>query len=153
MARIFFAIMMVGVFINDAQADDSKTRSGRAANITCPDEQESCLVIETASYRITNITCPEYVVSCEGNPTILENKITGKTKTVYGKTMHTTCKDGVTPCKYLGYKFSDGRFEFYLWADYGDRDFLTVHKDEKKVLRQRILWREHLGEDEGSELE
>ena len=34
-----------------------------------------------------------------------------------GKTLHVTCADGVTPCRFIGYEFRRGAYLYMVWED------------------------------------
>lgn len=72
--------------------------------------------LTTANFVITITShCPEGSVSCDDVSYRGVAKKTGKAITLKGSTMHTTCADGVTPCRFLGYAFRNGDVRYWVW--------------------------------------
>ena len=60
--------------------------------------------------------CGEGHVTCDNVAFELTNKHTGTSSHSIGKTLHSKCSDGVTPCKFQGYTFMIGDFSYILYA-------------------------------------
>ncbi len=72
----------------------------------------------TPSYEIEIGECPEGYVSCDTIQFTVKDIKTGVISNYMGKTMHTTCEDGETPCRFLGYSFQGDRGHYFL-SSYG----------------------------------
>lgn len=84
---------------------------------------------------------PNYVVTIErhcveGNVTCDDVTYTGKSRTsgnsitLTGATWHTLCADGVTPCRFLGYRFENGNVTYFVT----ESGTLEVVRNETEVL-------------------
>lgn len=94
--------------------------------------------------HIVEITprCPEGYVSCDRVEYKGIDRKTGATLALRGKTMHTTCADGVTPCRFLGYRFRNGKALHHVWDDgNGENGTLEVKVDRKVLLMERGAWK------------
>jgi hypothetical protein len=90
------------------------------------------------SYDVTVQTlCPEGYVSCDRLVLRGVHKLTGRRLHLKGRSMHSMCADGVTPCRYLGDQF-EGRSYVYFFSSEG---WLLV-KDSKGRLLLREKYRE-----------
>jgi len=61
--------------------------------------------------------CKEGEVTCDNVSYTGTSKKTGKSIKLRGKTLHTLCKDGVTPCRFLGYEFKNGGIYYRVMED------------------------------------
>ena len=99
--------------------------------------------LETANHRV-DITprCAEGEVTCDRVDYRGVNRKTGAAIALRGETVHTLCADGVTPCRFLGYRFRHGKFIYHVW-DAGDAEkgVLEVKKDGKVVLTEPGTWK------------
>src|SRR5688572_17562979 len=87
--------------------------------------------LTTANYVITiSQNCEEGNVTCDDVTYHGVSKKTGKEITLKGTTKHTTCADGVSPCRFVGYEFKNGDVT-YLVLESG---LLQVIKGKDKVL-------------------
>jgi hypothetical protein len=93
--------------------------------------------LTTASYKITIVDCDEYVVSCDTVKYTGVNKKTGKRIALTGRTVHTTGADGVTPSRFLGYEFKNGRTIYFVGGD-GE---LRVTQGSKILVEERGTWK------------
>ena len=90
------------------------------------------------SYDVTIQTlCPEGYVSCDRLVLRGVHKSTGRRLHLKGRSMHSMCADGVTPCRHLGDQF-EGRSYVYFFSSEG---WLLV-KDSKGRLLLREMYRE-----------
>ena len=93
-------------------------------------ETENHVVEITTRCRVGSVACDR--VSYRG-----VDKKTGATIVLRGKSLHTTCADGVTPCRFLGYRFRKGKHYYYVWEDAdGEKGTLEVIAADSKVLLQ-----------------
>ncbi|MBJ7311068.1 hypothetical protein ACFOLJ_16910 [Rugamonas sp. CCM 8940] len=94
--------------------------------------------LETPSYTIViKSHCVEGSVGCDNVGYTGTSKKSGKAIRLSGKTLHTTCADGVTPCRFIGYEFKNGAVS-YTVTDGGD---LIVKSGRKVVLQEHGEWK------------
>ena len=99
--------------------------------------------LETENY-VVEITfgCPEGHVTCDRITYKGVSKKTGKALTLRGKTVHTTCADGVTPCRFVGYAFQNGKHNYFVSEDLdGLNGVLSVRAQGKEILLERGKWK------------
>ncbi|MCZ2721418.1 hypothetical protein O1D97_07075 [Marinomonas sp. 15G1-11] len=90
--------------------------------------------LETPSYRIQiERFCDEGEVTCNKVRYYGVSKRSGHTLFLMGESMHSLCKDGITPCRFLGYHFMYETFEYFV---YESGLFLVKEKDQIKVEEQ-----------------
>jgi hypothetical protein len=108
---------------------DSAAMLGSATQAAATDGFAATLT--TDSYVVTIATnCEEGSVTCDNVTYRGLSKQTGKAITLKGSTKHTTCSEGITPCRFIGYEFKSGNIT-YLVLDSG---LLQVFKDKSEVL-------------------
>ncbi|MEP0177853.1 MAG: hypothetical protein ABJH28_10890 [Paraglaciecola sp.] len=92
----------------------------------------------TQSYEIAvKWKCGEGFVSCENIEFSVKNKTGGMTNTYTGKSSHSVCADGVTPCKFQGYEFKVGNLNYSLYM----RGLLEVlNNNDELVLSEKGEW-------------
>jgi hypothetical protein len=96
-------------------------------------------ILDTPSYKITiEIRCPEGSVTCDDVKYVGVNKKTGKFITLVGKTVHSLCADGVTPCHFLGYEFKAGRTTYSV----GEDGELRVTRGSRVLVQEMGVWSE-----------
>ncbi len=94
--------------------------------------------LETPSFTITiDVRCEEGNVTCDDIRYVGTSKKTGKAIRLTGRTRHTICADGVTPCRFLGYEFKNGATVYFL-SDGGE---LIVEQRGKLLLREQGEWK------------
>lgn len=84
------------------------------------------------SVKITR-NCPEGNVTCDNVKYFGKNLNTGDSISLTGKTIHATCADGVTPCRFLGYEFPNGNYLYRVTQD----GKLQVYQGKKLVLQEK----------------
>ncbi len=93
--------------------------------------------LKTRNFRvIITRNCLEGSVVCNDvtyNGTDLN---TGTSIRLKGKTLHTTCADRVTPCRFVGYEFRNRNYR-YLVTEGG---WLQVYQGKKLLLQERGIW-------------
>jgi hypothetical protein len=93
--------------------------------------------LETPSYNVTIVSnCAEGEVSCDNVSYTGISKKTGKSISLKGSTWHSLCADGVTPCRFLGYKFKNGEVTYTVSED-GN---LEVVKGNKVLFSEQGNW-------------
>jgi hypothetical protein len=91
----------------------------------------------TPSFEISiDVRCPEGAVSCDQVRYTGISKKTGKAIALTGSTLHTTCADGVTPCRFLGYRFKNGKVTYTVFES-GE---LVVTQGDKLLLQESGSW-------------
>lgn len=94
--------------------------------------------LETASFVVTiDVRCAEGNVTCDNVMYTGTSKKTGKSITLRGRTMHSTCADGVTPCQFQGYVFRRGHASYTITQG----DDLIVMQGEKTLVREHGTWK------------
>jgi hypothetical protein len=83
------------------------------------------------SVKITR-NCPEGNVTCNNVTYSGKNLKTGASIRLTGKTIHTTCADGVTPCRFLGYEFRNNKYLYRVTAE----GKLQVFQGKKLILQE-----------------
>ncbi|MGH1349657.1 MAG: hypothetical protein ACRBBN_02465 [Methyloligellaceae bacterium] len=61
--------------------------------------------------------CPEGYVTCDNVSYSGLSKKSGQTIRLKGSTIHTTCADGTTPCRFIGYEFKNNGYTYTVFAD------------------------------------
>ena len=99
--------------------------------------------LETKSF-IISIThpCEEGCVSCDKITYFGSSKKTGQSITLQGRTLHALGADGVTPSRFLGYRFRNGATVYSVGSD----GTLTVANGDKVILKEQGKWREENAE-------
>ncbi|MBD1843607.1 hypothetical protein H6F89_09395 [Cyanobacteria bacterium FACHB-63] len=97
----------------------------------------------TRDFQIfVNAECAEGNVTCNNVNYVGTNLHTGATLQLKGRTLHTTCADGVTPCRFLGYEFRNGDYSYTVT----EAGRLIVRKGERTLLNQAGTWeRDEMG--------
>lgn len=92
----------------------------------------------TPSYEIEVAwNCGEGYVSCENIEFKVTNLISLKVETFIGRSNHSICADGVTPCKFQGYEFNSGELRFSLF----NRGLLEITKSPtESILNEEGKW-------------
>lgn len=89
--------------------------------------------LDTPNYKVEiQQLCPEGEVQCQQVLYKGTSKVSGASIELKGSAWHSLCADGVTPCRFLGYQFNNGRIR-YLVHETG---LLQVIGSSGKVLLQ-----------------
>ncbi len=80
--------------------------------------------------------CEEGNVTCNNVTYTGTSKKTGKGITLRGKTLHSMCADGVTPCRFLGYEFKSGAITYRVY----ENGQLIVTQREKVLVKETGEW-------------
>ncbi|MFL9926798.1 hypothetical protein PQR62_21165 [Herbaspirillum lusitanum] len=80
--------------------------------------------------------CAEGEVTCDKVSYTGTSKKTGKSIRLRGKTIHSMCADGVTPCRFLGYEFRNGS-TYYRVEEGGG---LLIMQGKKVLLEESGKW-------------
>jgi hypothetical protein len=96
-------------------------------------------MLTTANFVVTiTRNCPEGSVTCDDVSYRGVAKKSGKAITLKGGTMHTTCADGVSPCRFLGYRFRSGDVTYLVW----ESGVLEVRLGkDKRLIEERGEWK------------
>jgi hypothetical protein len=93
--------------------------------------------LTTPSFTIKlTVNCAEGNVTCDNVTYVGTSKKTGKSITLRGKTKHSLCADGITPCAFHGYEFTNGK-TYYRVLDDGS---LLVMQGKKILLEESGTW-------------
>jgi hypothetical protein len=91
----------------------------------------------TKGFKIDiRVNCEEGNVTCNRVSYRGQDLKTGKSLRLSGKTIHSLCADGVTPCRFLGYEFRNRNYR-YIVTEGG---LLEVYKGEKLLVSQQGTW-------------
>lgn len=91
----------------------------------------------TQNFQITiSSNCEEGVVICNNISYQGVNLNTGESIRLVGKTLHRTCADGITPCRFIGYEFRNGNYRYIVTQD----GILLVYEAEKLLLEESGTW-------------
>ncbi|MFC3153452.1 hypothetical protein ACFOEK_20595 [Litoribrevibacter euphylliae] len=95
--------------------------------------------LTTSNYVISVEThCEEGMVVCDDVSYIGTSKKSGNSIRLKGETWHTVCADGVTPCRFIGYRFKNGDITYQVM----DSGVLQVIQGQDKVLlEEQGEWR------------
>lgn len=95
-------------------------------------------VLETPNFVVRiEIACEEGSVTCDRVTYRGESRKTKKAVVLKGRTAHTTCADGVTPCRFLGYVFDNGGYRYFV-SDAGE---LLVRQGNKVLVQESGQWK------------
>lgn len=93
--------------------------------------------LTTDSYVVTiESRCPEGNVTCDNVTCTGVHRKTGKSISLKGSTVHSTCADRVTPCRFLGYSFRNGDVKYAVW----EGGQLVVTQGDKVLLQESGTW-------------
>ncbi|WP_226647857.1 hypothetical protein [Microbulbifer variabilis] len=95
-------------------------------------------ILTTANYEV-KITrnCPEGYVYCENVTYEGKSKKSGNSIIITGETWYSLCKDGITPCRFLGYRFKNGNHHYLVYSE----GVLEVIKgDNTVIIRENGTW-------------
>ncbi len=94
-------------------------------------------VFDTPSFRIViEHLCEEGCVSCDQIRYTGTSKKTKRSITLMGETVHTLEEDGVTPNKFLGYRFRSGKTVYFI----GHLGVLEVTQDGRTLVHEKGRW-------------
>ncbi|MBI3712155.1 MAG: hypothetical protein HY253_04215 [Burkholderiales bacterium] len=100
--------------------------------------QAEVLVLKTQSFIVKiDVRCAEGNVTCEYVLYTGTSRRTGKSISVKGHTMHSKCADGVTPCRFQGYTFDNGKINYTVYEDGG----LVVMNGDKTLANEKGVWK------------
>ncbi|CAI3800061.1 hypothetical protein [Rheinheimera sp. MM224] len=107
--------------------------------------------LDTPNYKVEiQQLCPEGEVQCQQVLYKGTSKVSGASIELKGTAWHSLCADGVTPCRFLGYQFKNGRIR-YLVHESG---LLQVMGSSGKVLlEEHGIWDYQQGSQKDSQQE
>ena len=94
--------------------------------------------LDTPGFKVTiESGCGEGEVACDDYTYTGTSKRSGNSITLQGSSWHTVCADGVTPCRFIGYRFRNGNVVYRVY----ESGLLEVIEGEDRVLvRQQGTW-------------
>ena len=97
------------------------------------------LELDTKNFTVTITSkCQEGEVACSNYTYRGISKFSGNAIELRGSSWHTLCADGVTPCRFLGYKFDNGNTTYYVTED----GLLEVVHGRKTILvKEQGTWK------------
>lgn len=94
----------------------------------------SATTLITDNYVVTiDVNCSEGNVSCNDVTYEGVSRKSGNSISLKGETWHSLCADGITPCKFLGYIFKKGSYNYLVY----ESGLLQITLGENKVLVER----------------
>ena len=94
--------------------------------------------LDTPNYKVEiQQLCPEGEVQCQNVVYIGISKVSGASIKLTGSAWHSLCADGVTPCRFLGYQFNNGRIR-YLVHESGLLQ--VIGSSGKVLLEEQGVW-------------
>lgn len=94
--------------------------------------------LDTPNYTVEiQQLCPEGEVQCQQVLYKGTSKVSGASIELKGTAWHSLCADGVTPCRFLGYQFKNGRIR-YLVHESGLLQ--VIGSSGKVVLEEQGVW-------------
>lgn len=94
-------------------------------------------MLTTPSFVIEiKVNCVEGAVTCDNVSYVGTSKKTGKSIKLRGRTEHSMCSDGVTPCEFQGYEFNNGTTHYRVQKD----GSLLVTQGGNVLLEQKGNW-------------
>ncbi|MDF5712614.1 MAG: hypothetical protein PUP93_01705 [Rhizonema sp. NSF051] len=90
--------------------------------------------LKTKSFNI-KITrnCQEGNVTCNNVTYYGRSLKTGASVRLTGKTVHKTCADGVTPCRFLGYEFRNKQYLYRVTQE----GLLQIYERNRLILEEK----------------
>lgn len=100
------------------------------------------LVLDTPNYQV-QITheCEEGMVVCERYQYLGISKRSGLSLQLVGKSWHRLCADGVNPCHFMGYQFTNGDSTYYV-SHAGD--LAVINNDGAVLINEQGSWQSDL---------
>ena len=91
----------------------------------------------TPSFVVTlTVHCAEGNVTCDDVTYVGTSRKTGKRITLRGRTKHSVCADGVTPCRFQGYEFTNGATDYWV----SNEGRLLVTQGRKVLVDEQGSW-------------
>lgn len=99
--------------------------------------QPNAGTLTTKQFKINiHPICDEGTVNCDRISYQGTDLTTGKSIRLSGKTVHALCADKVTPCHFLGYKFRNNNYRYFVSED----GILEIYQGKKIILSQKGTW-------------
>jgi hypothetical protein len=93
--------------------------------------------LTTKGFKIDiQVNCEEGNVTCNRVSYRGQDLKTGKSLRLSGKTVHSLCADGVTPCRFLGYEFRNRNYRYVVT----EAGLLEIYKSGKLLVSQQGTW-------------
>jgi hypothetical protein len=121
----------------DYMALSSPLVLGTIVGLVCLTDGAIAETLTTKQFRIEiQRKCAEGNVTCDRVSYLGKDLKTGKSLRLSGRTTHSLCADGVTPCQFLGYEFQNQNYRYVVT----DGGLLRVYQGEKLLLSQQGKW-------------
>ncbi|GHF99403.1 hypothetical protein GCM10017783_09290 [Deinococcus piscis] len=102
--------------------------------------QAAAFTFITPTYRVTvTPQCAEGSVTCNDVSYLGQNRRTGQSLRLRGRTEHVLCADGVTPCRFVGYVFQNGS---YRYAINEDQSTLNIWRGHTLIWSEVGQWQQ-----------
>jgi hypothetical protein len=93
--------------------------------------------LNTPSFQVqVSVNCEEGNVTCNDVTYVGVNRKTKASIKLRGKTVHSLCKDRVTPCHFLGYEFQNRRYRYFVSED----GRLEIYRGQSLVASEQGIW-------------
>ncbi|OGO80205.1 MAG: hypothetical protein A2203_04230 [Chromatiales bacterium RIFOXYA1_FULL_46_5] len=107
--------------------------------------------LDTPNYKVEiKELCSESEVQCQNVLYKGTSKVSGASIELKGTAWHSLCADGVTPCRFLGYQFKNGRIR-YLVHESGLLQ--VIGSSGKVVLEEQGVWDYQKNSQQGTQQE
>jgi hypothetical protein len=93
--------------------------------------------LDTPSFQVqVAVNCEEGNVTCNDVTYVGVNRKTRASIKLRGKTVHSLCKDRVTPCHFLGYEFQNRPYRYFVSKD----GRLEIYRGQSLVASEQGIW-------------
>ena len=91
-------------------------------------------IYSSKTYRFSiERRCQEGWVSCNNVQLEIYNKKTGENLRILGSTHHSTCADGISPCRFIGYIFKKDDLKIVI-----DYQNIVLIRNGTQILREQL---------------
>ena len=105
-------------------------------NVQVPAYSSGDVLITPAFRVVVERHCPEGTLLCDKVTYLGQDRSTGLSINLVGKTVYRLCRDGVTPCQFLGYAFKNGSTTYEVEGS----GVLRVSKAGKVLFEEQGEW-------------
>ena len=107
--------------------------------------------LDTPNYTVEiQQLCPEGEVQCQQVLYKGTSKVSGASIELKGTAWHSVCADGVTPCRFLGYQFKNGRIR-YLVHESGLLQ--VIGSSDRVLVEEQGVWDYQKDSQQGTQQE
>jgi hypothetical protein len=104
--------------------------------LVCSAAANSATLVTPSFVIDIKVNCAEGNVTCDDVTYIGKSKKSGNSVKLRGRTKHSMCADGVTPCGFQGYEFRSGDAYYRVLED----GQLLVMKGKRVLVEERGEW-------------